>query len=229
MHIDVAAQIGAIRREVRAYERDGKPMRAVVATRTYDTTIEDVWDALSSPERLPRWFAAVTGDLREGGRYQIQGNASGTITRCAPPRQLSLTWEFAGAVSWVEVQLEAISGEATRLVLEHRAELDPHFGKYGPGAVGVGWDLTLLGLDRHMALRADFDHEEGERWSMSEEGRAFVRGSSAGWCDASIAAGADAAEARAAAAQTTAFYTGQAAEADATGIAEVGAGEDAGA
>ena len=227
MNIDVGAQIGAIRREVRNGERDGKPVRAVVATRTYDTTIEDLWDAISSPERLTRWFTGISGDLREGGRYQLEGNASGTITRCAPPRHLALTWEYGGAVSWVEVRLDEDAASGVRLVLEHTAEIDPHFGKYGPGAVGVGWDLSLVGLAEHLTHGAAFDHAEGERWGLSDQGKDFIRQSSDGWCDASIEAGTDAREARAAAAQTTAFFTGAASEADGIDSADAPAGERA--
>ena len=47
----------------------------------------------------------VSGDLRLGGRFQLQGNAGGGITRCAPPRHLAVTWEFGGQVSWVDVRL----------------------------------------------------------------------------------------------------------------------------
>ena len=33
----------------------------------YDTDIEDLWDACTDPERLARWIAKVSGDLRVGG------------------------------------------------------------------------------------------------------------------------------------------------------------------
>lgn len=86
--IDVASQIGAVVREVGSREYEGKTARVVIATRTYDTTVDDVWDALTSVERIPRWFLPVTGDLRIGGRYQLKGNAGGEIRRCEPPRLL---------------------------------------------------------------------------------------------------------------------------------------------
>ena len=78
--------IGAEFREVADRQWDGKPAKAVVAARVYDTDPKDLWDALTNPERIPRWFSPVTGELKLGGRYQIQGNAGGTITRCDPPR-----------------------------------------------------------------------------------------------------------------------------------------------
>ena len=85
---DIAAAIGATSRIVRKRERDGKPAEAVIAERTYDTGIKDLWDALTNPERLPRWFSPVTGDLKLGGRYQVEGNAGGTVTVCDPPKTL---------------------------------------------------------------------------------------------------------------------------------------------
>ncbi len=58
MRIDPVAYVGAVIREVTVRERDGKPARAVIATRSYDTDITDLWDALTNPERIPRWFLA---------------------------------------------------------------------------------------------------------------------------------------------------------------------------
>lgn len=209
MEIDVARQVGAVVREVKARVHEGVDARVVVATRTYDTTIEDLWDALTNPERIPRWFLPVTGDLKLGGRYQLQGNAGGTITACAPPRSLSLTWEFGGQVSWVNVTLRAKGGGAS-LELEHIAPVNEFWGQYGPGAVGVGWELSLLGLDRHLAAGGvAVDPAEFQAWSMSEEGKAFARASAAGWGEAHAALDGDPEAARAAAARTAAFYTGE--------------------
>ncbi len=84
--IDVIRTIGAVAREVASREHEGRPARVVVATRTYDTTVEDVWDAVTNPERIPRWFLPITGELELGGRYQLKGNAGGEITGCEPPR-----------------------------------------------------------------------------------------------------------------------------------------------
>jgi uncharacterized protein YndB with AHSA1/START domain len=105
MKIDVASQIGAVTREVSSRQHNGRPARVVVASRTYNTKMEDVWDAITNAERIPRWFLPVSGELRVGGRYQLEGNAGGEITRCEPPRHLALTWEYGGDVSWVNVQL----------------------------------------------------------------------------------------------------------------------------
>jgi hypothetical protein len=99
---------------------------------------------------------------------------------------------------------------ATRLELEHVAHVsDELWEQFGPGAVGVGWDLTLLGLGEHLSTGATVDPQEAATWPTSDEGREFVRRSSQDWCRASIAAGTDEVFARGAAGRTTAFYTGE--------------------
>jgi uncharacterized protein YndB with AHSA1/START domain len=208
--IDVARQIGAVVREVGSREYEGKPARVVIATRTYDTTVDDVWDALTSAERIPRWFLPITGDLRLGGRYQLKGNAGGEIKRCEPPRLLAVTWEFAGSTSWLTVQLTDDPAGGTRLELEHIAHVDDGmWDQFGPGAVGVGWDLAIMGLALHIETGAAADPNEAAAWTASAEGKDFVRRSSADWCRASIAAGTNEPAAKAAADRTTAFYSGE--------------------
>lgn len=209
MDLDISRYIGAVSRVVDRRERDGREVRVVVATRTYDTDCDDLWDALTSAERLPRWFLPVTGELRPGGRFQFVDNAGGEVTLCEPPRRLAVTWEFGGEVSWVEVSLAEDEGGGTRLTLEHVAHVDgDRWDKFGPGAVGVGWDLALTGLAVHLATRAPVDAAAFMAWSASDAGKQFIRGSSDGWGRASAASGTDAQAAAAAAARTTAFYTG---------------------
>ncbi|WP_050423837.1 SRPBCC domain-containing protein [Bradyrhizobium tropiciagri] len=212
MKIDPVAYVGAVVREVAVRERDGKPARAVIATRSYDTDIADLWDALTNPERIPRWFLPVSGDLKLGGRYQFQGQAGGEITTCEPPRRLAVTWEAMGTVSWLAVTLADDGAGGTRLELEHLSLIEGDFwDRYGPGAVGVGWDLALIGLALYIASGpgAQFDRAAAEAWPGSDDGREFIRRSSADWCTASIKAGTDEAAARRAGANTTAFYCGE--------------------
>lgn len=212
--MDVAERVGAVRREVLTVERDGRPAKVVVATRTYAAAIADVWDALTNPERIPRWFLPVSGELRIGGRYQFEGNAGGVVEQCEAPERLAVTWEFGGEVSWLEVRLAPAVG-GTALVLEHTALLDPdRWTEYGPGAVGVGWDLGLIGLGEHLDTGRILDAAAHEAWTGSPEGRAFITAASADWARASAADGEDLAAAEAAAGRTTAFYSGLPADAD---------------
>jgi uncharacterized protein YndB with AHSA1/START domain len=208
--MDVLKLIGAVDRGVQSVVRDGKPARMVVASRIFETDIQDAWDAVTNPKRIARWFAPISGELRLEGRYQVEGNASGTITTCEPPKRFLATWEFGGGVSWIEVRLTSEGEERTRLVLEHTAIIDDygHWEKYGPGAAGVGWELGLLGLQMHIESKGESITKEGEAWAMSDEGRRFQKLSSEAWGEASILFGTDATLARAAADRTTAFYTG---------------------
>jgi len=203
--------IGAEVREVADRERDGKPVKVVVMARTYDTDVDDLWDALTNAERLPRWFSPVTGDLKLGGRYQVQGNAGGTILRCEPPKLLDITWEFGGGVSWVVLHV-APDGRGARLTLEHvfsAEDLDgEHWQKFGPAAVGVGWDLSFFGLGRHFETGGDRPPEADPAWMATDEAKAFMRGSADAWGAAHIASGEDPETARRMAANTAKFYTG---------------------
>ncbi len=199
-------------RRVDNREHLGKPALVGVASRVYDTTVKDLWQAITTPERLARWFLPVTGDLKLGGRYQLQGNAGGAITRCDPPEALDLTWEFAGGTSWVNVRLTP-DGKRARLTLEHIAHEDgigkEHLEKYGPGATGIGWDLALQGLKRHLPNpEVAIDPAAFEAWTLSSEGKAFVRECGEAWAEAYIASGANPETARAQAERTIAFYTG---------------------
>ena len=210
MDIDILRQISAVARTVSRRERDGRPVRVVAAARSYPTTVDDLWDTLTSAERIPRWFLPISGDLRQGGRYQLEGNAGGEITRCDPPRSLSVTWEYGGEVSWLEVRLSEDGADATRLELEHFAPVDDERWKeFGPGAVGVGWDLALLGLHLYVTTTEPVDRQAVAGWMEEDGGKDFVRRSSTSWGDASAVAGMDREAARAAAARTTAAYTGE--------------------
>jgi uncharacterized protein YndB with AHSA1/START domain len=207
--IDVTQQINAVRRQVGTRVLEAGEARTVTISQSYDAAVEDVWDACTNPERIPRWFLPITGDLWAGGRYQLQGNAGGTIERCDPPTSFAATWEFGGQVSWIEVWLVAEPGGGTRLVLEHIAQMDDErWAEFGPGAVGVGWDMGLVGLSIHLSSGRWVDPGEGAAWAASADGRQFMSLASQRWCDASIAAGTDEAGARAAADRTIAAYTG---------------------
>ena len=91
---DILEQLHAVSRETGARRVDGADTRTIVIRRRYDAPIDDVWDAITDPGRIARWFLPVSGDLRLGGSYQIEGNAGGEIVRCEPPHLLAVTWFF---------------------------------------------------------------------------------------------------------------------------------------
>lgn len=211
--MDFSAALGATFREVEDGERGGMPTHIVRAVRTYSTTPDDLWSALTEKERVCRWFAEVSGDFERGGRISIKGNADGEIIACEPPELLAMTWEFGGSLSWVTIRIENVD-EGARLTLEHELPTDKqseaHWDKYGPGATGVGWEMGFLGLDAHISDSSQSLLDAGAAWAEGTEGKATLRSWAGAWGDAHIRAGAPAQAAKEAAERTAGFYTGEA-------------------
>ena len=211
MRFDIENHLGAVERSVSSLDRDGRPARAVTVSRTYSTTVEDLWEAVTNGERIPFWFLPVSGELEPGGHYQLEGNAGGVIAACERLSHFALTWELGDDVSWVVVRLAADGSGRARLALTHTAHLSEHWGEYGPGAVGVGWELALMGLAIHLT-RPGGQKPDETAFATSPEGKSFIARSSEGWARAAVAAGTGPDAACAAARRTTAFYTGESAE-----------------
>ena len=136
--------------------------RVAVLTRTYPTTIEDLWDACTNPERLARWYVPVTGDLRVGGTFQQVHMGSGTIEICSPPELLKVS--LGGGVDEIELRLSpGDDPDSTQLELQHATTADAHsIGGQMYDAIycmGGGYYPRLLALDRHLrgTLPADYD------------------------------------------------------------------------
>jgi uncharacterized protein YndB with AHSA1/START domain len=86
--IDILEQINAIHRQV---NQTGEEV-SVLMRRTYPAEPEEVWDALTDPERLRRWFLPVSGELKVGGSFQLEGNAGGEILECEQPKRFKVTF-----------------------------------------------------------------------------------------------------------------------------------------
>ncbi|WP_214111271.1 SRPBCC family protein [Acrocarpospora catenulata] len=143
--IDILQQIAAIQREI-----GGKPGETVsaVTRRTYPADIADVWDAITDPERLKRWFLPVTGEFRVGGRFQVEGNADGQILACEEPSLLRVS--YGHETSIVEIRLTAEEA-GTVFELEHAVPVALAGSVAGALYVGPGWDGALLGLGLYLA------------------------------------------------------------------------------
>lgn len=100
--------------------------------------------------------------------------AVGTVRSCRccqnhlidPPREFQVTWEAMGAISWLAVELCEVA-DGTQVELRHTQHSDHDFWRqYGPGATGVGWDLSLIGLGLHLAGAAQLDRSvfRGDRF-----------------------------------------------------------------
>ncbi|KYG29592.1 SRPBCC domain-containing protein [Alkalihalobacillus trypoxylicola] len=207
--INLITSLHSVNRSIKTAEKDEKDVRHVTLERSFSVPVEELWDAVTNPERLSRYFGYVNGELKENGRFQVKDNAEGTITECVRPQFFAVTWEFAGGLSWIEVQFAPVSTAETSLKLTHICPVDEHWMNYGPGAGGVGWDLVLIGLEAHL-LDKNFNLTDGEALLTTKEGMNFIIGSSEDWGKAAIAAGENPEQAKAAAKRTTAFYTGTA-------------------
>lgn len=173
---DMVEELAAINRNV---VRDGGgDTVSVTLTRTYDAESEDVWDALTNPERLPRWFYPVSGDLKVGGSFQFEGNAGGDIRRCDRPTWLQVT--FGGPDSILDVRLADI-GDRTTVELIHTVPVAMAGSGAGALFVGPGWDGALLGLGIHLRGLSVGDPLEA---ANSPEVIEFNRGSISRWTEA---------------------------------------------
>ncbi|MGW8815011.1 SRPBCC domain-containing protein [Gordonia terrae] len=207
---DVLDELAAARREMGASKLPAGDAYTIELRRRYRAHIDDVWDAITNPERLARWLKPVTGDLRLGGKYELEGGEHGEILACEPPRLLTVSWLFGPeADAWpgtseVRVRLTPGPTDDTEFELVHAAFVgEPLFPTYGPGAGGVGWDLLLLALSRLLGGGETADHDALEK---SPEVREFIRRSAAAWGEAHLATGAEPSQVAAAVEATTAFY-----------------------
>ncbi|MDH2415639.1 SRPBCC domain-containing protein [Nocardioides sp. CER19] len=141
-------------------------MRALDETRgavrvedLYDTGIDDLWEACTSPARLARWIAEVAGDLQVGGTIQATFTSTwtgpGRVEVCDAPHHLLLRME-PGTDDEAEIEAWlSEEGDKTRLVVEERGlPLDKlHFH-------GSGWQTHLEDLGRSLATGASV-HPDG--------------------------------------------------------------------
>jgi uncharacterized protein YndB with AHSA1/START domain len=60
-----------------------------------DIRIDDLWGALTDPDRLAHWFGEVEGELAQGGGFRVRialaGERTGQVEACEPPQRLLLT------------------------------------------------------------------------------------------------------------------------------------------
>jgi uncharacterized protein YndB with AHSA1/START domain len=154
--IDILEHINAVQREV---SRTGETV-TVLMRRSYQAEPAEVWDALTDPGRMKRWFMPVSGNLEVGGTFQLEGNAGGEILECEPPKRFKVT--FGGPNSLLELRLLPGADASTELELEHSMSEAPAPGGAGALWVGPGWDGGLLGLALYVTgeLPADADPTE---------------------------------------------------------------------
>jgi uncharacterized protein YndB with AHSA1/START domain len=129
----------------------------------FDTDIDDLWSALTEPDRLARWLGEVRGDLTAGGEFQARYFASGwegicRVRECDPPRRFLITTstpdEPDGAV---EAKLTVDGDHHTVLVIEDRG-----LPLEAVDAYGAGDQIHLEDLAAYLAGRQPGNARE--RW-----------------------------------------------------------------
>jgi uncharacterized protein YndB with AHSA1/START domain len=129
----------------------------------YDTGIDDLWAAITDPDRVARWYGRAKGDLRLGGEFRLHVEAAGMdcigrVEECEPPRRLRVTtretdesWREGNGVAPFDETLEATliaDGDQTVLVLEVRGMPLDKVAFYG-----AGWQLHAEDLAAYLAGR----------------------------------------------------------------------------
>jgi uncharacterized protein YndB with AHSA1/START domain len=153
----------------RLWEADGAGV--VRIEDRYDSNIEDLWSAITDPERLARWYGTVEGDLRLGGTYRVRIepadlDGTGRIEECDPPERLVVssreTEQSArkGGDQPFDTTIEATlaaDGDLTVLAIEVRGLPLQKLAAYG-----AGWQMHAEDLASYLAGREP--GEVGERW-----------------------------------------------------------------
>ena len=127
-----------------------------------DTGIDDLWGALTDPDRLAHWYGEVEGELSQGGEFRVRialaGERTGRVEACEPPRHLLVMTKDDGQADEhaVEAALTA-DGDHTILILEERGMPVNLLAAYGAGI-----QVHIEDLAAHIAGRERCDAEA--RW-----------------------------------------------------------------
>ena len=122
--------------------RDEEGMR-LEFVRTYADPIEDVWSALTEPDRVARWFGVWTGDPSTGTvDFVMTEEATAepqrvTILTCDPPTDLVVEMPSPDGTWTLAVSLRSEPGTTTLVFTQRLAE------PYDATSIGPGWHYYL--------------------------------------------------------------------------------------
>ncbi len=198
--IDIADRLTATYREVRATteaaETSGDSVVSpsggdsaaaecgLVLRRRFPYPPGTVWSAVTEADRLGRWLAPVTGELRAGGTFHVAEHADGTVLECVPPHLFAVTW--GGDAIVVTVRLAADEAGDTVLELVHTGVPSDGAVRHGPA-----WDVAIASLERFLAGDT---REEPAAWRGSTEVQTFAQHSVSAWVRATEVSGVATAE-----------------------------------
>ncbi|WP_158895621.1 SRPBCC family protein [Amycolatopsis anabasis] len=147
---ETASWLDTVTREIGTRNIAGSAGCSVRIRRNFPAPIETVWKACTTREQINLWFLPVTGDLRVGGKYQLESYAEGEILRCEAPDLLSVTMAFQGGPGEAELRLTGGSGDETVLQFEHAMVFDTAAWSAIAPEIGAAWEVALKYLDVHL-------------------------------------------------------------------------------
>ncbi|MGY1770970.1 SRPBCC domain-containing protein [Blastococcus sp. SYSU D00813] len=163
--------LGAVQRSVTSREIDGRAAHAVVLRRRFGAPVGEVWAAITTADRIDRFFLPVRGDLREGGSYAFEEQAAGRVLACDAPTLLRLEWipPDRPEADQVEVRLTADGDDATWLELEHASLADVFHTDLSGDAFSpaIGWEGPLHFLGEY--LRGALPDRPSLEWYVFDE------------------------------------------------------------
>lgn len=105
---------------------------------------------------------------------------------CTSLTELTLLEQGPSQETWLELRLDVVPGGVSLSLVHMASGPEELWTQFGPGAVGIGWELGLAGLEKYVLSNGAFDAQEGKGWEASEEGIELIHGSSRAWAQASI-------------------------------------------
>jgi uncharacterized protein YndB with AHSA1/START domain len=123
---------------------------AVRLERTLPVPPDQVWGALTDPDRLNAWLGPVVeGTPGPGHTFVLRMSASETatctVTTWAPPNELCLTWDYTGeGPSELRFRLSESDGRTSMRVEHTRIPVDAV-------QYGAGWHVHLDQLAAHLS------------------------------------------------------------------------------
>jgi uncharacterized protein YndB with AHSA1/START domain len=74
---EIVEAVNRVHRAVGVRQVEAGEASTLLLRRTYDAEVTEVWDALTSPERIGRWLLPVSGEFKVGGHYQLETTPAG--------------------------------------------------------------------------------------------------------------------------------------------------------
>lgn len=145
----------------------------ITLERHYRTGPADLWQAVTDPVRLARWFGTLSSTPSgPGEEFEVvlddtpgAAPARARLTACETGRHLAYDWEYAGVPSRVRVDLvpDSAGDPGTTLRLTH--------ARLSPAQVigyGGGWEDGLAVLAAQLGIEGAAEPDEAERVATEE-------------------------------------------------------------